>query len=128
MSILTVDDNVTHSYALAHMLRAYGFVVIEAYNAASALQIAQADSPEVVLLDVNLPDGSGYDVLSALRHDGKTKNIGVVIHSAVEATAEGKYKAESLGADAYLTFPVTPDELLAVVNGTLARVRHRAAL
>ena len=126
MAILAVDDNLAHCYALSRVLRASGFEVVEAHTGSAALSFAADHCPEIVLLDIHLPDVSGYEILKTLRQNDSTRNIGIIVHTATESISAGKRHAESLGADAYLTYPIEPEYLVAVVHGTLSRVLERS--
>jgi len=126
MSILTVDDNLAHCYALSRILRESGFRVLEAHTGSSAIEIAESYLPEIVLLDIHLPDQTGYHVLRTLRQNQSTKDIGIIIHTATEPSVTAKSRAEQLGADGYLTYPIETPELLATVQHTLLQVRRRS--
>jgi DNA-binding response OmpR family regulator len=128
MTILSVDDNVAHCYAISHVLRHAGFEVFEAHTASEALDIAGREHPALALLDINLPDLNGYDLLKELKKNPTTSNIGVILHTAIEPTTVAKTRAERLGADGFLTYPMEQQELLIIVRGTLTRVaRKRSA-
>ena len=73
--ILVVDDNTPLRYAHARTLRQYGFEVLEAATGAEALRAAAADRPDLVLLDVNLPDIHGFDVARTLKSGERTWGI-----------------------------------------------------
>ncbi len=121
MPVLTVDDNEAHCYVLSRILERSGFRVLQAHTAREALEVAKRESPRLVLLDVHLPDGNGYDVCRALKSDPVTKNIRVVVHTATDMTWTGRIEAERAGASAFLTYPITPDSLVAVIEGVLGR-------
>ena len=117
-TILVVDDHEAGRYAVARVLVAAGFEVVEAATGADALRLAR-DLPDLVLLDVNLPDMSGFDVCARIKADAATAHVPVVHLSATYVG--GDHVAEGLegGADAYLTQPVDPRQLVATVNAVL---------
>jgi CheY-like chemotaxis protein len=121
MKVLAVDDNVTHSYALRKILEHSGFEVLIAHSGAESLALARNECPDVVLLDINLPDMTGYDVCSRLKTEKSTSQIPVVFHSATEATGPARNQAESVGASAFLTYPIDPYQLTLVLQGVKAR-------
>ena len=121
MKVLAVDDNVTHSYALRKILEHSGFEVLIAHSGAESLDLARNECPDVVLLDINLPDMTGYDVCSRLKTEKATSQIPVVLHSATEATGPARNQAESVGASAFLTYPIDPYQLTLVLQGVKAR-------
>ncbi len=120
-SILCVDDNAAHCYAVSRVLRNAGYDVLEAHTVAEALSICLNQRPDLILLDIHLPDETGYEFLKRLRSDPSTKETAVIMHSATEEVPAAKANAQQLGADAFLTFPVEAPDLLLVVRGILAR-------
>jgi two-component system KDP operon response regulator KdpE len=116
--VLVVDDEPQILRFLRASLGASGFEVIEAESGAQALKRAAADAPEVVVLDLGLPDMDGKDVIKALR---EWSEIPIVVLSARAREAE-KIEALDLGADDYVNKPFGIGELLARLRAAL---RHR---
>ena len=114
--ILNVNDHVAHLYMVSKMLRNAGFRVAEARTGAEALAKASADAPDVVVLDVRLPDANGFDVCRRLKSNPKTKDIKIVHTSAMFVSSNDKLEGVEAGADAYLTQPFEPQELIAIVR------------
>src|SRR3954454_5559593 len=102
MTILSVDDNVAHCYAISRILRHAGFTVLEAHTAGEALDIAERERPALALLDIHLPDLHGYELLSQLKKNPATSSMSVILHTATESTTVAKTKADRLGADGFL--------------------------
>lgn len=102
--------------------------LFEAHTGAAALELVELHSPALVLLDVHLPDVTGYELLKIFRRDPRTHEIGVVIHTASVPTSEGKGMAESLGADGFLTYPIAPSDLLITVRGVMAKATLRRSV
>lgn len=125
ISVLTVDDNLIHCYAMSKVLERNGYSVRTANTGAAALEIVQQQSPDVVLLDINLPDLSGYEVCELLRRDPKTRDVAVVFHTATSANEASRAHATMVGGDAFLTYPVDQEHLNSVIKGCVAR--HRLA-
>ena len=121
MKILAVDDNAMHCYALRKVLEHSGFEVLEAHNGSDAILSARNHRPDVVLLDINLPDVSGYEVCSRLKKDENTRGIPVVFHTATESTGAAKSYAESVGASGFLTYPIDSTQLAVVLRGAVTR-------
>ncbi len=117
--ILVVDDEPAIRRLARAALERAGFAVREAENAREAMLFAQADRPDLVLLDLGLPDRDGLELVPLL----KARGIAVIIVSARDATAE-KVSALDLGADDYVTKPFDSEELLARIRAAL---RHRLA-
>ena len=93
--------------------------MLEAVTGAEALQVALDAHPDVVVLDVKLPDMSGYDVCRRLKADPRTTECAIIHTSATFITAEKKVAGLHAGADVYLTQPFDPEELIATVRSVL---------
>jgi signal transduction histidine kinase len=125
--ILSVDDNETSRYAIARTLRQSGFRVIEAGTGADALRRAHEDTPDLILLDVKLPDIDGFEVCRRLKDDPATAPIPVLQITATYSSMEHWAQALNAGADGYLTHPAEPMVLVATVRALLrAREAERA--
>jgi len=116
--VLVVDDEPQILRFLRASLGASGFEVIEAETGAAALKRVAADAPEIVVLDLGLPDMDGKDVIRALR---EWSEIPIIVLSARAREAE-KIEALDLGADDYVNKPFGIGELLARLRAAL---RHR---
>jgi len=111
VTVLIVDDELYIRRLLTQELSAAGYRVLEAKNGAEALLMARRYQPTLILLDVMMPDISGFDVLQLLKADSTTAGIPILILSIIEDREHGL----TLGADAYLTKPVDVPTLLKVV-------------
>jgi two-component system, OmpR family, KDP operon response regulator KdpE len=118
--VLVVDDEVAIRRLLRSALTRVGYEVVEATNAREALDIAAAERPAVILLDLGLPDRDGLELVTLLKRSGEAA---VLVVSAREDT-EDKVAALDLGADDYVTKPFDTEELLARVRTAL---RHAVA-
>lgn len=116
-SILVVDDDATIVRTLSMSLRAHGYLVQTAVTGEAALQSARTDPPDLMLLDLGLPDLSGVEVLTRLRRDSV---LPVIVVSA-RHTSEDKVAALDAGGDDYVTKPVGIDELLARIRAVVRR-------
>jgi two-component system KDP operon response regulator KdpE len=119
LKVLVVDDEPAIRRFLRTSLTAQGYIVSEAENGSTALDQLRRSSPDILVLDLGLPDFDGFDIIERLRGQGSAIPI-VVLSSRCDET--GKVKALDLGADDYVTKPFGIDELLARVR---AAVRHR---
>jgi DNA-binding response OmpR family regulator len=97
------------------LLQQSGFDVVEAATVQECLQKA-ADSPDVIVLDIHLPDGNGFDVCRKLRARPDTANTPIVHLSSTARNPEAKEESRLVGADDYLTSPFDPDQLLGRVR------------
>ncbi len=125
---LVVDDTPSKRYVLASWLRRAGFTIVEAETGAQALARVDAEPVDVVILDVKLPDMSGFDVCERIKSTPAHAATPVVHVSASAVKVVDRTHGLSRGADAYLVEPIDPDELLATVQAVLryARARQRA--
>jgi len=125
-TLLLVDDDEAKRYVLASWLRRAGHTVTEAATGREGLSLAE--SAEVVLLDVNLPDMSGFEVCRLIKSNPRTAAIPVIQVSATAVEVADRAHGLTQGADAYLIEPTEPAELLATVTATLrySRARQRA--
>jgi len=122
LNILLVDDNETGRYAVGRMLRHAGFSVTETDTGHEALRLA-GEQPDLIILDVKLPDLSGFEVCQRLKADPTTAVIPVLQISAIHIEDEDRALGLTMGADSYLTEPVDPSVLLATIQAML-RVRQ----
>lgn len=123
--VLVVDDHTTLRHAIRFVLEDAGMTVVEAPSGAEGLEAARRDLPDLILLDLHLPELTGTDVLRALREDPATHAIPVVV---VTATGdEGREGAIELGAADYLTKPFSSSVLLLTVERALGGSGSRAA-
>ena len=121
--ILVADDDAAKRLAIARILRQADYEVLQATGGVEALDLAQTAAPDLVLLDVEMPDLSGTDVCRQLRAEPATTTLPVLYLSAHRTTSQHRIAGLDSGADGYLVWPVDPQELLAWVR-TLLRVRY----
>jgi PAS domain S-box-containing protein len=120
-TVLVVDDEDATRYAVTKMLAGAGFAVREASTGTDAL--ARTPGCDVVVLDVQLPDMNGFEVCRLIKGDSSTRAIPVLMLSATYQTSEYRTQGLTSGADAYLTHPAEPPELIAWVRALL-RIRQ----
>ncbi|MBW3085319.1 Transcriptional regulatory protein KdpE [Austwickia sp. TVS 96-490-7B] len=116
-SILVVDDEPAMTRTLRINLRARGYDVLIVGDGRSAMQAVTEDAPDLVLLDLGLPDRDGVDVLAWLR---QRSSLPVIVISA-RHESDDKVEALDLGADDYVTKPFGMDELMARIRSALRR-------
>ncbi len=122
-TVLNVNDDEATRYLTKHVLERAGFRVLEAATGGAALTLALEERPDVVVLDVKLPDILGYEVCRRLRTQPETASIAVLQTSATFVTLDKKVQGLEAGADAYLPQPYEAEELLAMVR-SLLRMRR----
>jgi serine phosphatase RsbU (regulator of sigma subunit)/DNA-binding response OmpR family regulator len=122
-TLLLVDDNEAKRCVLATWLRRAGHTVAEVGTGREALAVVA--SADLVLLDVNLPDMSGFDVCRQIKTDPRTAAIPVIQVSATAVDVADRAHGLTQGVDAYLVEPAEPEELLATVAAILRYYRAR---
>jgi two-component sensor histidine kinase len=127
-TILNVNDDEAGRYATTRILTRAGFRVLEAATGQEALDIARAQHPPLVILDVNLPDVSGIEVCRRLKAAQETSSILVLQVSATNTGLADRVQALQAGADTFLIEPVEPEELEAVARALLRLYRTENAL
>ncbi|HLJ86093.1 MAG TPA: response regulator [Candidatus Angelobacter sp.] len=125
-TILAVDDNQIHSYALVKTLELAGFHVVFAATGTQALAMAKEHKPDAIVLDINLPDVSGFEVCLRIKSAPETCDIPVIFHTASSAGA-ARGHAEIVGGSAFLTYPIDAEHLITVVRGSLIRAAGKGA-
>lgn len=115
--ILAVDDEARMVRFIRLNLEHDGFQVVEAYNGSQALEQIRTNLPDLVLLDVMMPDIDGFEVLRMIR---ETNNIPVIMLTA-KGDEDDRIKGLELGADDYITKPFSPRELVSRVRAVLRR-------
>src|SRR5262249_16764000 len=124
-TILNVDDNEAGRYIKSRLLRQGGYEVIEARTGVEALEKAKHDKPDLILLDVKLPDVSGHDVCRLVKEQ-IPKLLVLQTPASVGAPGARAIGLDS-GADGYLCQPAEPSELLATVRALLRLKRAEQA-
>lgn len=122
-SILVVDDDREIVRLVRGYLEQAGYSVQVAYDGETALHLLRAESPDLLLLDLMLPDQDGWDVTRMVRSDPKLADIPVIMLTARIEDVD-KILGLELGADDYVTKPFNPREVVARANALLRRVRR----
>jgi CheY-like chemotaxis protein len=115
LAILVIDDNRDAADSLAALLRTFGHTVDVSYDGKTALNLYEARSPKVVLLDIGLPDVSGYDIAQHIRQAAGGDNV-LLIAITGWAQADVKSAAAAAGFDHHLAKPVDIDALLQLLS------------
>ncbi|MFD0834357.1 response regulator [Mariniflexile aquimaris] len=107
-TILIIEDNEQNMYMLSYLLEKSNYKILKAFNGLDGLRMAHENNPEIILIDIQLPDMDGYEICNKLRHNGLPKNTTII---AVTSYAMGgdKEKAIEAGADGYLEKPINPE-------------------
>ena len=125
--ILVVDDTPANLDVLTAMLGEHGYKVRPAIHGEMALNAARASAPDLILLDINMPDMNGYEVCKILKADGELRDIPVIFISAMDETID-KIRAFDVGGVDYVTKPFEFEEVIVRVDSQLTLYRQRLQL
>jgi CheY-like chemotaxis protein/MinD-like ATPase involved in chromosome partitioning or flagellar assembly len=118
--ILIVDDDVDTLRLVGLMLQRQGYQIVAASSGHQALNMATTEKPDLIILDVMMPDLDGYEVTRQLRGSPATASIPIIMFTA-KSQVDDKVTGFEVGADDYLTKPTQPRELFAHVKAVLSR-------
>jgi DNA-binding response OmpR family regulator len=118
--ILVVDDEVDVLELVTYNLRRAGYEVSLATNGLDAIDLARSQRPDLIILDLMLPEVHGFDVCDVLRKDPTTANIPIIMLTAW-ASDSARVLGLEVGADDYITKPFSPRELVLRVNKLVHR-------
>ena len=123
--VLIVDDDVETLRLVGLMLQRQGYQIVAANNGGQAITMTRSEKPDLIVLDVMMPDIDGFEVTRQLRKDPETSQIPILMFTA-KNQVEDKVAGYEVGVDDYLTKPVHPAELIAHVKSLLSRGKARA--
>ena len=118
IKILVVDDSRTVVYGLRTVLEQDGYHVMEAYDGMTAIELAKAHQPDLILMDVIMPGLNGFQATRKIRKDPVTHSIPIIIISATEQPTE-QFWLTKLGANDFLSKPIIRGELFSKVESQL---------
>jgi two-component system cell cycle response regulator DivK len=118
--ILHIEDNASNRKAVRHIMRRTDHVLIEAEDGEEGVRLAIEDVPDLILLDIQLPRLSGYEVASRLRANKITRTIPIIAVTSYALSGD-ESRAMDHGCDDYVSKPYRPAELLEHVNRLLSR-------
>jgi CheY-like chemotaxis protein len=116
--ILIVEDNFDNSQLVQLLLEREKFEVFTAVNGKEGLEVARRERPDLIVLDLDMPVLSGWDMLKQLKDDPAIRDIRVVVVTAHLLPGE-RDKAVETGADGYVSKPFTVNELISEIKGCL---------
>jgi len=119
--LLIIDDDVHLSESLAEVLEMEGYACVQAATAKDGVEAARKHNPEVVIMDIQLPDSSGFQILQTLRKN--SREVILIMMTGRFLSAEEKTQGFQLGADEYITKPFDLQELSVRIRQLLSRRR-----
>lgn len=123
--ILIVDDDPDLVEAVSTILESKGYAVAAAYGGVEGVAKAKSESPDLIVLDVMMPDKDGYEVCKELKADAKYRSIPILLLTAVVSKISTTKYTQQMGieteADDYVDKPVEPDELVRRIEALIAK-------
>lgn len=116
--ILLVEDHPQNSYLMTYLLEGRGYEVEAVVDGVEALQALERRTPDLILMDMQLPRVNGYEATRRIKADARFKHIPLVAVTAHSMRGD-QDKAVAAGCDLYVTKPINGDELLALVEKLL---------
>ena len=117
--ILIVEDNEMNLELVTDILKAEGYSVIQAQSGNEALEMANSEQPDLILMDIQLPEMDGLEVTRLLKENESTRNI-IVIALTAHAMRGDEDKAMDAGCSGYIAKPINTREFVKVIEGYLA--------
>jgi two-component system cell cycle response regulator DivK len=114
-TVLLVEDNEDNRIIYSTVLRHLGYEVVEAQDGLRAIELARSVKPDIILMDISIPELDGWEATRILRQDPITKDIPIVALTA-HALADDRERATALGFTSYLAKPVEPRAVVAEVR------------
>jgi twitching motility two-component system response regulator PilH len=118
--VLVVDDSPTEIFQFKDMLESLGHVVLTAENGRDGVAIANSEQPDVVLMDIVMPDMNGFQATRQICRGEATAHIPVIIVSSKDQETDKVWGARQ-GAKGYITKPVDGGELVSVINSVIGK-------
>jgi two-component system cell cycle response regulator DivK len=114
-TLLLVEDNEDNRIIYSTVLRHVGYEVVEAYDGVEAISLARSLHPDLILMDISIPEMDGWEATRRLRLDPDTRSIPIIALTA-HALADDRERATAVGFTAYLAKPVEPRAVVAEVR------------
>jgi two-component system, cell cycle response regulator DivK len=113
--LLLVEDNEDNRIIYSTVLRHTGYEVIEALDGVQAVELARSRRPDLILMDISIPEIDGWEATKILRQDPATRDIPIIALTA-HALADDRERASAVGFTAYLAKPIEPRAVVAEVR------------
>jgi twitching motility two-component system response regulator PilH len=125
-TVLVVDDSRTIVHALQMLLVRAGYSTFPAYDGVQAVEMAKRHMPDMILMDIVMPNMNGFEATRTLKADPHTRQIPIIIISGTDQASDRMWGAR-LGARAFLSKPINKAELLTKIGALLAQGNRAAA-
>jgi two-component system, cell cycle response regulator DivK len=118
--ILVVEDQPDNRQILRDLLTSVGYQLLEAEDGAQGVAVAEANRPDLILMDIQMPVLDGYEATRRIKANPELKTIPIIVVTSYALSGDEE-KARAAGCDDYITKPYSPRELLAKVNAHLGQ-------
>ena len=109
--VLVVDDSAAELSNIKKIISSFGCIVISASNGKQALELAKSENPDIIFMDIIMPDMDGYEATRKLSNDPATRNIPIIFVSSKGQKAD-KLWGQMQGGKGYITKPYTPEQII----------------
>jgi CheY-like chemotaxis protein len=116
--VLIIEDNEQNMYMLTYLLESENYEIIQAFNGTSGITAAKSNKPDIILLDIQLPEMDGYTVAVKLKENEELKNIPIIAVTSYAMPGD-KEKAIESGATGYIEKPINPDTFISQMESFL---------
>lgn len=113
--ILYIEDSPVSTFMLRRMMRTMDYELIEAGDGSTGILSAMVDMPDIILLDLNLPDMTGYEAITRIREHTTLRHIPIIVLTS-ETSEAARHKCVQLGCEGYLQKPVSKSMLLRILS------------
>lgn len=117
--ILIIEDNEQNMYLMTFLLKNYGYEIVQAYNGKDGIRLAREIKPDVIFLDIQLPEINGYQVAEELRKDHSLNNVPIIAVTSYAMSGD-KEQILAAGATGYIEKPINPDTFISQLQEYLS--------
>jgi two-component system chemotaxis response regulator CheY len=118
-TILTIDDSRTMRDMLMHALSNAGYRVVQAVDGVHGLEVLDAEAPDVIITDINMPRMDGFGVIESVRKDARHRATPILVLTT-ESDATKKDRARAAGATGWIVKPFSPEKLVSAIRRVAA--------
>ncbi len=115
---MVIEDNEQNMYMITYLLESYSYEVIQSFNGIDGIKKAEEEKPDIILLDIHLPEMDGYNIARELKKNEELKNIPIIAVTAYAMTGD-KEKAFDAGVIGYIEKPIDPDTFVSRMEAFL---------
>ncbi|MBZ0180600.1 MAG: response regulator [Melioribacteraceae bacterium] len=118
LKVLVIEDNLQNMYMITFLLESYGYKVLKAFSGIEGIQKAKVDEPDIILLDIQLPQMDGYTIARKLREIESAQATPIIAVTSYAMPGD-KEKALESGATGYIEKPINPDTFISEMEAFL---------